>query len=151
LTRIIFAMKYKESTKEFKTESSQYIIDRSRQIIQAIDHWAHFIIKYLLFANAFGIILVLSFMGSSKFVRGMIGPKLALLSFLFGFVGVGILMAILFYRMSRFQKSLQEDADNYFSNKIDWGKLLKKDARRLEPSKWGCILAWITSFFFLLV
>jgi hypothetical protein len=142
-------MKYREATKEFKTECSKYIMERSSQILHAIDYWAHFIIKVLLFSNAVGIIVILSFLGASASVGSMIGLKIALLFFLAGFIAVGILMGVLFYRMSLFQKNLKVDTDKYFSNEIEWEKFIKNDSARLKPSTLGGLLGWISFLFFL--
>jgi hypothetical protein len=141
-------MKYKEATKVFNAECSKYISDRSSQIIQAIDYWADLSVKYLIYINAGGAIVILSFMGTSSSVRGMVGSKLALLSFVFGLVTAGIVLAVGFYRMAHFQKSLKKDIDKYKSNEIDWEELLENDAKRLEPSKWGCLFGWCAFIFF---
>ena len=141
-------MKYKKATKTFNAECSKYISDRSSQIIQAIDYWADLSVKYLLYLNAGGAIVILAFMGASSSVRGMVGPKLALLSFVFGLVTVGIIVAVGFYRMAHFLKSLKEDNDKYLSNEIDWEDLVENDAKRLEPSKWGSLFARGAFIFF---
>jgi hypothetical protein len=141
-------MKYKEATKELNAERSNYISDRIRQIIQVIDYWANLSVKYLLYVNAGGTIVVLGFMGASSAVRDMSSPKLALLSFLFGLVTSGMVSVIGFYRMAHFQKSLKEDFDKYVSNDIDWEKLLENDEKSFEPSKWACLFGWGAFTFF---
>jgi len=141
-------MMYKENTKKLNAECSKYISDRSSQIIQAIDYWSDLSIKCLIYLNAGGAIVILSFMGASSTVRGMVGSKLALLSFVFGLVTVAIVLAVGFYRMAHFQKSLKEDSNKYMSNEIDWEELLDNDAKRLEPSNWACFLAWGAFIFF---
>jgi hypothetical protein len=141
-------MKNKKNTKSLNAERSRYISDRFSQIIQAIDYWADLGIKYLICLNAGGIIVVLGFMGSSSSVRGMVGAKLALMSFVFGLVTVGIVLVIGFYRMAYCQKGLKEDSDKYISNKIDWEEVLENDAKRLYPNKWACLFAWGAFIFF---
>ena len=141
-------MKYKKSTKMFNAECSKYISDRSAQIIQAIDYWSDLSLKYLISINSGGAIIILAFMGASSSVRGMVGSKLALLFFVFGLVTAGMILAIGFYRMARFQKSLKNDMNKYLSNEIDWEGLLKNDEKRLRPSKWGCLLGWGAFIFF---
>jgi hypothetical protein len=141
-------MKYKEAMKKFNAECSKYINDRSSQIIQAIDYWADLSIKFLMYINAGGAIVILVFMGASSFVRGMIGSKLALLSFVFGLVTSGLVLAVGFHRMAHFQKDLKEDIDKYLSNEIDWEELLENDAKRLEPGKLGSLLGWSAFIFF---
>lgn len=128
-------MKYKEATKMFNAECSKYISYRSSQIIQAIDYWTDLSVKYLIYINAGGAVVILGFMGASSSVRDIVGPKLALLSFVFGLVTVGIVLAAGFYRMAHSQKSLKEDIDKYTSKEIDWEELLENDAKRLEPNK----------------
>ena len=141
-------MKYKKATKTFNAECSKYISDRANQIMQAIDYWADLGVKYLIYVNAGGAIVILAFMGASISVRSMVGPKLALLSFVFGLVTVGIIVAVDFYRMAHCQKSLKEDSDKYLSNEIDWEDLLENDSKRLRPSKWGFLLGWGAFMFF---
>ncbi len=141
-------MKYKEATKMLDAECSKYTTDRFSQIIQAIDYWADLSVKYLIYINAGGALVILGFMVASSSVRGMVGSKLALLSFVFGLVTVGIVLAVGFYRMALFQKGLKEDIDKYMSKEIDWEALLENDAKRLGPSKWGCLLGWGAFIFF---
>ena len=141
-------MKYKKATKTFNEKCSKYISDRSSQIVQAIDYWADLGVKYLLYLNAGGAIVILAFMGASSSVRSMVGSKLALLSFVFGLVAVWIALVVGFYRMAHFQKSLKEDSDKYLSNEIDWEDLLENDSKRLRPSKWGFLLGWGAFMFF---
>ena len=141
-------MKYKKATKTFNAECSKYISDRSNQIIQAIDYWADLGVKYLLYLNAGGAIVILAFMGASSSVRGMVGPKLALLFFVFGLITVGIIVTAGFYRMAYFLKSLKEDSDKYLSNEIDWEDLLENDSKHLRPNKWGCLFGWVSFMFF---
>ena len=141
-------MKYKKATKTFNAECSKYISDRSSQIIQAIDYWADLGIKYLIYLNAGGAIVILAFMGASNSVRSMVGSKLALLSFIFGLIVVWIALAVGFYRMAHFQKSLKEDSDKYLSNEIDWENLLENDSKRLRPNKWACLFGWGAFMFF---
>jgi hypothetical protein len=141
-------MKYKKATKTFNAECSKYISDRSGQIVQAIDYWADLGIKYLIYLNAGGAIVILAFMGASSSVCGMVVPKLALLSFVFGLVIVGIIVAVGFYRMADFLKSLKEDNDKYLSNEIDWEDLVENDSKRLRPNKWGCLFGWGAFMFF---
>ena len=141
-------MKYKKGTKTFNAECSKYISDRSGQIVQAIDYWADLGIKYLIYLNAGGAIVILAFMGASSSVRGMVGPKLALLSFVFGLVIVGIIVAVGFYRMADFLKSLKEDNDKYLSNEIDWEDLVENDSKSLSPNKLACLFGWGAFMFF---
>jgi hypothetical protein len=146
-TRKFATMKYKDTTK-FNAECSKFISDRFSQIIESIDYWADLCVKYIIYINAGGAIAVLTFMGASSAVRDMIGSKLALLSFVFGLVAAGIVLAVGFYRMAHFQKSLKQDSAKYVSNEIDWEELLDNDAKRLEPSKWACLLGWGAFIFF---
>ena len=141
-------MKYEKATKTFNAECSKYISDRSSQIVQAIDYWADLGVKYLLYLNAGGAIVILAFVGASSSVRSMVGSKLALLSFVFGLITVWIIFVVGFYRMVHFQKSLKEDSDQYMSNEIDWEDLLENDSKRLRPSKWACLLGWGAFMFF---
>jgi len=141
-------MKYKETTKKLNAECSKYISDRFSQIIQAIDYWADLSVKYLIYVNAGGAIVILGFMGASSSVRDMLGSRLALLSFVFGLVTAGMVLAIGFYRMAHFQRCLKEDINKYMSNDIDWEKLLENDEKRLEPGKWACLFGWGAFIFF---
>jgi hypothetical protein len=141
-------MQYKKTTKKFNAECAQYINDRLSQIIHAIDYWADLSIKYLMYINAGGAIVVLAFMATSHSMRSIISSKLSLLSFIFGIVVVAVVLAVGFYRMVYCLKSLQEDSDKYLTNKIDWDTLLEHDAKRLRPSKWGVLFGWVAFMFF---
>ena len=141
-------MKHKETTQKLNAERSQYISERSSQIIQALDYWTDASVKYLIHINAGGAIVLLAFMGASSSVRSMVGAKLALLFFICGLVAVGIVLAIGFLRMAHFNKSLKEDCDKYVANEIDWEELLENDAKRLRPSKSGSLFAWGAFIFF---
>ena len=141
-------MKYKKGTKTFNAECSKYISDRSSKIVQAIDYWADLGTKYLIYLNAGGAIVILAFMGASSSVCGMVVPKLALLSFVFGLVTVGIIVAVGFYRMAHFLKSLKEDNDKYLSNEIDWEDLVENDSKSLSPNKLACLFGWGAFMFF---
>lgn len=144
------AMKNREIKKKLSAEHSRYINDRINQIIQAIDYWADLGIKYIIFLNAGGVIVILAFMGAFNSVRSMISSKLALLSFIFGLLTVALVMIVGFYRMVYCQKGLKKDSDRYLSKKIDWEELLENDAKRLDPNKWACLFAWVAFMFFTL-
>lgn len=135
-------MKYKKATKAFNEECSKYISISSSQIIQAVDYWADLGVKYLLYLNAGGAIVIVAFMGASSSFRGMVGSKLSLLSFILGLITVGIIVAVGFYRMALFLRSLKENNDKYLSNEIDWEDLLENDSKRLRPNKWACLFGW---------
>ena len=94
------------------------------------------ILRYLIFTNSGGAVTLLSFMGASEGVRGLLGIKIALCIFVLGLVLSGVLLAFGSYFTSSLFEGLKIDADEFYNNNRDWTDVTDNDDKRSEYPCW---------------
>ena len=126
-----------------------FISARWSQLNGLTKEWTDKAISFLMLTNSGGAVAVLSFMGASDKVRGMLGPRIALGRFSFGVICTGILVARQFQPLRGITRRLQKDAEQYLNDQIEWAILTSNDDNRVKPSFMDYFLGYIPFILFI--
>lgn len=132
--------KFSQMDKDFQTRVNEYVryrwdgLERSRASLE--EH----AIKYLFGTNAGGTAVLLAFIGSTNFSPAT--SVISLVLFLIGLFLVGIGIATGYHRINGLQRSWNNDANELFSNNVDWETMIDRDKQRVEAWAPGKIIAW---------
>src|SRR6266568_7268127 len=100
-----------------------FISARWAQLNQLTKEWTDKAISFLMLTNAGGAVAVLSFMGASEKVRGMLGTQVALCCLALGVICTGFLVAKQFHRFERLLAHYKKDSERYLTDQMEWDTL----------------------------
>jgi len=107
-----------------------FISTRWSQLDGLVKEWTDKAISFLMLTNAGGAVAVLSFMGASEKVRGMLGPQVALCCFALGVICTGFLIAKQFHRFERLLAHYKKDSERYLTDQMEWDTLTSRPSSR---------------------
>jgi len=122
---------------------------RFNGIVTVLNYWTEHCVKYISFANAGGIIAILTFM-NLKNIKSLLLPGLALVLFVIGLVLVGFLIAHMFYRMKTNRDKMITYADKFYEGNIKWGEFKEIADKAKKFSRPALILGWSSASCFYL-
>jgi hypothetical protein len=136
-------MKYSEYTTENKTIINREIDERFVLLRQYLEEAETKAIRFLISVNAGGAVTLLSFMGASESVRGLLTIKIALSLFVTGIILCGILLAIAYHFQGKLFESYRKDIDSLRRDDIEWQEMIDRDCNRSEPPWYGVPIGYI--------
>jgi hypothetical protein len=99
-------------------------------------------VKYLFATNAGAAAGVLAYLGAVKPSPIPAAFLWMLVSFLLGVVLVGLTHAARYHGASRLLRAWRTDVLDFYSDRVAWDELLKRDAERALSFAWDEALAW---------
>lgn len=136
-------MKLSDTPEEQRAGHLAYVDQRWTQLSDLEMSWSGEAIKYLMFVNAGATIAVLTFLGAIESVRPLLWPKVMLGFFVGGVVILGIFHAVRYHRIEHIYRNWREGVDQFFSDKLDWEKMISEDERLSRRFLLGVTLAYL--------
>lgn len=136
-------MKLSETPEEQREGHLAYVDQRWTQLSDLELSWSTDAIKYLMLVNSGATIAVLTFFGAIETVRPLLWPKVMLGFFVVGVVIIGIFHAVRYHRIDRIYRSWREGVDQFYSDKLDWEKMISDDENLSRRFPLGVTLAYL--------
>lgn len=143
-------MEKKEIDLQQWKQQRSHINTRWGQLYELQKEWGKEAIKYLMLMNAGGAIATLSFIGTSKEVRELCGPKISLMLFFMGIVSAGFMIAYAFHTCNHLFKMWQQEVATHDRGEINYDQLIANDDARVPSGKVDIILGYISFGCFIL-
>ena len=143
-------MKFTQMTQATQQNAIDAVNRRWGQLHKLEEDWGERVYKYLLLTNSGGAVALLSFLGTGK-APEIVWAKIALASFIFGLIVVGMALARIYHRMEWLYKNYRNDSARFFIDEIERDELNRlDDGRSRKQSIWAYLLPYtcFSSFIF---